>query len=324
MELKMKDLEGLAIDLACLISDYKNNANNDKEHVLTWINQFPEEYKKFVLEQTILLMKKSYFSKENYNEIFDKLLSENESKESLDVIKTSSFLNIQKNGSSQSDIIHMLDNKFEKKYGVKLKINDFNSENFFYFDDFSFTGDRAYSDLYDWIINHAPQRCHLRIIFIASHKYGNYCLNRNLRMLILNSGKNIVLDIISCIVYKNDILNINSSDVFWLKYDNKYSRTSFETGSFIFEDSENRDKFEYIMYEAGKYIVSLCENPSLSVKPLGYSRISSHTGFGGTIFSYRNCPNTAPLAFWWGNPDANQDSPLSKWYPLFFRKTYYE
>ena len=60
MELKMKDLEELAIDLACLISDYKNNANNDKEHVLRWINQFPEEYKKFVLEQTILLMKKSY------------------------------------------------------------------------------------------------------------------------------------------------------------------------------------------------------------------------------------------------------------------------
>jgi len=71
MELKMKDLEELAIDLACLISDYKNNANNDKEHVLRWINQFPEEYKKFVLEQTILLMKKSYFSKENYNDIFD-------------------------------------------------------------------------------------------------------------------------------------------------------------------------------------------------------------------------------------------------------------
>ena len=95
MELKMKDLEELAIDLACLISDYKNNANNDKEHVLRWINQFPEEYKKFVLEQTILLMKKSYFSKENYNDIFDKILSNNGSKESLDIIKTSSFLNIQ-------------------------------------------------------------------------------------------------------------------------------------------------------------------------------------------------------------------------------------
>ena len=94
MELKMKDLEGLAIDLACLISDYKNNANNDKDLVLRWINQFPEEYKKFVLEQTISLMKKSYFSKENYDEIFDKLLSDNESKESLDVIKMSSFLNI--------------------------------------------------------------------------------------------------------------------------------------------------------------------------------------------------------------------------------------
>lgn len=131
MELKMKDLEELAIDLACLISDYKNNANNDKEHVLRWINQFPEEYKKFVLEQTILLMKKSYFSKENYNDIFDKILSNNGSKESLDIIKTSSFLNIQKNGSSQSDIIYMLENKFEKKYGLKLKVNDFNSENFF-------------------------------------------------------------------------------------------------------------------------------------------------------------------------------------------------
>lgn len=323
MELKMKDLEELAIDLACLISDYKNNANNDKDHVLRWINQFPEEYKKFVLEQTISLMKKSYFSKENYDEIFDKLLSDNESKESLDVIKMSSFLNIQKNGSSQSDIIYILENKFEKKYGVKLKINDFNSEKFFYFDDFSFTGDRAYLDLSDWIINYAPKKCYLHIIFIASHNYGNYCLNKNLMNLIKYSGKNIVLDIRSFIFYKNNLFDRNSSDVFWLKYDNRYNRLSFETGSFIFDNSENRDKFEYIMYEAGKYIISLCENPSSSVKPLGYSRISNHTGFGGTIFSYRNCPNTAPLAFWWGDPNANQNSPLSQWYPLFFRKTYY-
>jgi hypothetical protein len=51
-------------------------------------------------------------------------------------------------------------------------------------------------------------------------------------------------------------------------------------------------------------------------KPLGVSSFSG-LGFGALVFSYRNCPNNTPLAFWWG--DWNEGNI---WYPLFQRKTY--
>ena len=51
-------------------------------------------------------------------------------------------------------------------------------------------------------------------------------------------------------------------------------------------------------------------------KPLGISSFPGF-GFGALLFSYRNCPNNTPLAFWWGDWNGN-----STWYPLFQRKTY--
>lgn len=80
-------LELLASQLAGIISDYevniKNGIANDKYHVLKWVNQFPQQYKldnmlisnfrEFILEQTINLLSKSYYSKRDYHEILNKM-----------------------------------------------------------------------------------------------------------------------------------------------------------------------------------------------------------------------------------------------------------
>ncbi len=318
-----KNLENLAYELATLISDYEMNNRNDSEHVLKWVNQFRDHDRIFILEQTIHLMQESYYSFEIYKSIIEQVFFSDITKDILKSIGDDSFLDIQTNGCSQNNLINLIGSVFKDRYGINIRINDYNCNEFYYIDDFSFTGDRAINDLRGWIINHAPHKAVLYICFIGSHKYGNYVLHRELNSIIKNSRKNIKFEIYFWKQYKNDKMNMNCSDVFWVKDRNNINRSGFEKGSFIFSNSKDRDRFEDILYEAGEYIISLCDNPSRVMRPMGYSRISGSAGFGGTIFSYRNCPNTVPLAFWWGDPNANQNSPLSQWYPLFFRKTYY-
>ena len=67
-------------------------------------------------------------------------------------------------------------------------------------------------------------------------------------------------------------------------------------------------------------IRGFCQNPNPIMRPLGFS--SFGVGFGSTIVTYRNCPNNAPLALWWGDPNAHHNHPFSRWYPLLQRRTY--
>jgi len=71
----------------------------------------------------------------------------------------------------------------------------------------------------------------------------------------------------------------------------------------------------------GVKILDMCASPDKDLHPLGYSKLVG-LGFGSMIVTFRNCPNNCPLALWWGDPNAKASSPLSRWYPLFWRKTY--
>ncbi|HHP2331333.1 hypothetical protein M3A11_13200, partial [Klebsiella pneumoniae] len=168
-----------------------------------------------------------------------------------------------------------------------------------------------------------------------------YNIEKNLIQTINISGKSISLSLV-CFgkIYENKFIMRNQSDVFWPKEENVNipnnldpirfistapqgqapGRTGF-AASYVFENGNDRDRFEKILCEKGFYIISLCNNPAASMKPLGYKTYRG-LGFGGTIFTYRNCPNNTPLVFWWGNPNMEDWNPLSKWYPLMMRKTY--
>ena len=90
----------------------------------------------------------------------------------------------------------------------------------------------------------------------------------------------------------------------------------------LFSSEEGRQLLEREFLLAGVKILSKCKNPGPSLRPLGFSPFG--LGFGSLIVTFRNCPNNCPLALWWGDPEADETSPLNKWYPLFPRKTYEE
>ena len=88
----------------------------------------------------------------------------------------------------------------------------------------------------------------------------------------------------------------------------------------VFSSEENRQLLERELLLAGMHIRSLSQNPSPALRPLGFSPFG--LGFGSTIVTYRNCPNNAPLALWWGDPQAAPAHPFARWYPLVQRRTY--
>jgi len=88
----------------------------------------------------------------------------------------------------------------------------------------------------------------------------------------------------------------------------------------IFSSEEGRQLLERELLMAGMRIRSFSQNPNRALRPLGFSPFG--LGFGSTIVTYRNCPNNAPLALWWGDPEKPKSHPFSKWCPLVPRKTY--
>ena len=88
----------------------------------------------------------------------------------------------------------------------------------------------------------------------------------------------------------------------------------------LFSSETGRQALEREMLLAGMRIRSFCQEPSPAMRPLGRGYFG--LGFGSMIVTYRNCPNTVPLALWWGDSNEHPDHPFSKWYPLLPRRTY--
>ncbi len=336
----MQQMHVFAESIAETIDGYENNDfcdENDKDHVLRWASQFDEVDQLFVLQQTDTLLKRQYFNKDKYDLLLNKAIRETTRQTLLDT----SFLDIQIDGESQSDMLNILNTSSINIHGIPIIINDHTKRRFVYQDDVVFTGDRICRDLEEWINNTAPQNCSLLIASLYIHTSALYNIEVKLTNIINTSGKNISISFI-CFgrKYENKFIMRNQSDVFWPREDNvnipdnldpirfvstapqgqNPGRTGF-ANSYVFRDENDRDRFERILCDKGFYIISLCNNPAASMKPLGYKTYRG-LGFGGAIFTYRNCPNNTPLAFWWGNPDMEDWNPLSRWYPLMMRKTY--
>lgn len=330
----------LADSISATIHDYENNIfrdKNDREHVLRWVSQFDENDRLFVLQQTDILLRRQYFSKDKYISIINKVIENTKAA----VLSNFSFLDIQANGNSQTQMLELMNNSSVNLKNINLNVNDYTKDQFVYFDDVVFTGNRVCTDLTNWIVNLAPSECKLLILSIYTHTYALFDIEKKLTEVINRSGKSISLSFRYLgRQYENKFIMRNQSDVFWPREENVYipddldptrfisfapagqsaGRTDF-IPSYVFKDGDDRDRFERILCDKGFYIISLCNEPSAAMKPLGYKTYRG-LGFGGTIFTYRNCPNNTPLVFWWGNPNMDDRNPLSQWYPLMMRSVY--
>lgn len=328
--------------ISSIISDYAEGEFGllDEAHVTRWIQQFDVADREVVLSETLRLLKFAYISKRAYSDFISKgiVCSTNFSTDApSDFWSEISLCDIQQNGNSQSELVDLTIQTVRSEYGFEPKVNAV-SNHHIYVDDFLFTGNRLLSDLKPWITDVAPMKCQVSIVFVGWYIYGQYNIDKQLKKFIASSGKQITFKFwsLKSTRLENRVYVRDRSEAFWpeiavmeLPEARNYIETQNSTPIFRLGcdganrafSCEHRTQYEIAMIKAGLKILSYCQDPSPVIKPLGYNRFDGF-GFGSAVFSFRNCPNNNPLAFWWGDPNYPPSHPFGKWYPLMQRKTY--
>ena len=323
----------LCEEIADIIKDYRSDelGETHSEHVQKWINQFPSEARKPILEEMTHVLSKSYISKNRFIAFLELVAcSKTLAGESPKSWWTNAhLLNIQLEGSSQNDILTLFAQILKEKLGLSLTDCKGN-ENYVYIDDILFSGNRVKNDLSHWIKNSAPDNCKVYIVTMCNYTNGKYYAQRQLNSIIHESGKKIELVFLTQTTLEDRKYYIHSSDVLRptsLPHDQhvqEYSTYLHNLGhppllrndhlveqSQVFSSPTGRKALEQNFLITGAEIVAtICPDLPETIRPLGNSE-PKMLGFGSTIITYRNCPNTCPPALWAGSP----------WIPLVPRKT---
>lgn len=328
--------------IANRISDYRSGEmpTPTPAHVERWVRQFREPSRSLILEELDHILEHTYLSKEKIRRFLKTLAEEvklaGDSPENF--WERVNLLQIQTRGTSQKDMVTRLEEVVQERYGVRLGERSSPTDPFIYLDDVLFTGNTAIGDLKRWIEAQPNQPSTLHMVFMVVYAGGEYYVQQKLNKLIQDSGKPITFQIWRLRILEDRKFQINESEVFRPSRANGdadvdafaakldaagYPPVLRPTGAMpptpLFHSLQGRDTLEWELLCTGSKILNRCANPSIAMRPLGFSVLKT-LGFGATVVTYRNCPNNAPLALWWGNPDEPEGRPLG-WYPLFPRRT---
>lgn len=346
----MSEWDDLLASIAAKTADYREGdlPVPTADHVGRWISQFDAEVRLPMLREMDYVLQRTYFSKQEIEkELADHVRVIGDGGKDLNEASAIAYwrgteiLNIQQRGRSQADINEIFAGALRDRFGLGLADCQGGDRRFVYFDDILFSGDRIQNDLVAWLDDSAPNEGHVSIIVLIAHSLGKWETERNLKEAIARSGKKITFDIQEQIVLENRKRYRNDADVLWptelpdedivdedvVREYAAAQRFPFEPRApiptphtNIFSSEAGRQLLERELLMAGLKIISFSRNPAQRVRPLGYGRYG--LGFGSTLVTYRNCPNNAPLALWWGDPHAAPGHPFRRWYPLLPRRTY--
>jgi hypothetical protein len=300
------------------------------EHVDRWVSQFTPANQVAILQEFDGVIQKSFYNREHIVSELRNLISAAAlvGNDPAAYWRTVNFLSIQQHGESQRVLLELMSEQLLSMFGYGVQQCGSLGGDYMYLDDIAFTGDRAASDISAWIRNCAPQQCKLHVIFLVRHTSCYYMENTRIPQAIDQSGKAINVIHWYGLQVENRKEYRNNSGVYWpvdvpeevlemYPADARFAhvpRTPPGNAPF-FSSEASRQLLESEFSLAGVRIRSDSTAPKEILKPLGYGNFG--LGFGSTFATYRNCPNTAPLAIWWGNGDAR--GPF-KWYPLLPRK----
>jgi hypothetical protein len=251
--------------------------------------------------------------------------------------QTAHFLNIQQQGHSQTEIRQVFGEALAQQCGLAIDECGSDAGDHLYLDDVLFTGGRIGNDLSAWIAGGAPANGTVHVVVIATHTFGEWKCSERLKQEATAAGKKLAFHFWAALRIENRQSRSATSEVLWpatipvdetlaayiaaeQKFPFKPRTPGGKLQHPIFSSEDGRQLLERELLLAGMRIRSFSQNPSKALRPLGFSPFG--LGFGSMIATYRNCPNNAPLALWWGDPNAAASHPFSKWYPLLQRKTY--
>ncbi|WP_349365550.1 MAG: hypothetical protein ABL311_11280 [Nitratireductor rhodophyticola] len=325
----MAEREDLVASILATTSDYRDGeiAAPTSAHIERWIGQFDADVQLPILREMDHVLDKTYFKKKDVDRFLTGLIR-NEKLVGSDpeaFWKSANFLNIQRGGGSQHDMLIAFDKLLRAELGFGIEESGSEAETFIYIDDAIFTGGRVKSDVSPWIIENAPKSATLHVLVIAIHE-GFYYNRDRIAAAAKQAGKTIDIKWWRIAMFENRKFYRNSSDILWpvnipddaatiahvekMEHEPAFRAPGNIGPLKIFSSDDARQLLEREFLKAGVRIRDMCPNLPVVERPLGHSYLET-LGFGSTLVTYRNCPNNAPLAYWAGDP----------WYPLFPRKT---
>lgn len=319
--------------LAALIADYREGeiARPDVDHVERWIRQFDVDEREPMLDEILHVWPAFYLRRPGFEKFLQRKLLDSTlvGGDPAAFWARASVLDIQLRGGSQRAMREVLRPLLHQATGLSLDACG-GGDRFIYFDDILFTGDRIERDLAAWLPK-APSIAHVDIVVFAAHAYGRYQLEEKLKVLGQTVGKTISFVLRPKHVLENRRARRDDAQVLWpvsLPVEAErfaagatgFVPRSPGRGSKLFPSELRRNLVEQALLKAGLKIVGFSRDPAPMVRPLGYGPFG--VGFGSLLLTYRNCPNNAPLALWWGDATKPSSHPLGKWYPLVPRRTY--
>jgi len=151
-------------NLCKIVKDYRSDENNgvgmvDNDRIEKWVNQFDENDKLFILEETNNLIKNRYLSR---SEVEIKIIGalKTMAKDSTNIssfLSNSIFLDLQPPGKSQGVILELLKSLIKEKLNFDIitsnldELNNNEGKHFIYFDDVLCTGNTYYQDIKDFL-----------------------------------------------------------------------------------------------------------------------------------------------------------------------------
>ena len=331
----------LLASIAATIRDFREGElpQPTSEHVDRWVCQFGTEVQVPLLREIDHVFRHSYFSKELVRRFFANLIETSKlvGNNAQAFWRAAQLLDIQQQGSSQNEILQVFREELDTKYGAFGLERREQSDTFVYLDDVLFTGARVGNDLSAWIEGPAPLTARVEVVVMASHRFGEWKSTQRLQKKARETNKRIKFRFWAAHRVENRLSHRANSEVLWpttLPADDALGRYMAQESKFpfqprmaggkpewtVFSSEEGRQLLERELLLAGMRIRSFSQQPSAALRPLGFGPFG--LGFGSLIATYRNCPNTTPLALWWGDPTASRSHPFSCWYPLLQRRTY--
>jgi hypothetical protein len=325
-----KNREALLGSIAGTIADYRRGElpTPTAAHVDRWVSQFPRDVQEPMLSEFETVLQRTYITQEALrlflrDTLFDRTLV---GQDAAGFWSAASVLQIQLGGRSQSDLLALLDGELADAFGFGLHGCSGSGDTYIYVDDVLFTGRRIGNDLTLWIAKDAPGKGSVHIVVNTAHTSGIYWLLQRLRSSAIEAGKRLSFRLWPKQTVENRLAYRDTSPLLWpsvlpdvpavhryMAVPQQYPFEPRTAGSRIgpYSSEAGRALMERELLLAGVSIRERHANPSDVMRPLGFSAFG--LGFGSLSITYRNCPNNAPLALWWG---------LGGWYPLFRRKTY--
>ncbi len=241
-------MEKLIKDIFDIIKDYRESEHlMSEERIETWINQFEQDDRIFILEEMKFLLAKRYFSKEHVKRGLEKIILDVSSKYGFEnpssFLSMCNFINHQPEGKSQSEFLKLLFEISKEKFGFDIENNNPELPKYFvYLDDIFCTGDSLFKGLikqdYEgeivggWLFEKIGEISHL-----------DYLKKNDAKLLILNfiNHDQHYSKFTSRLYYTLGKQNIEQYYTFWafLWIQNKYNNPTSKL-DFLFPQKKNQ------------------------------------------------------------------------------------